>query len=365
MENLSNIDNQKLHQSIEKLYTFHELNTFGLNIISLVHQLVPSDVPLFHITDVQTGEIEDTMLSGYESLTPELANIKRSYLSEHPITQNMPQALSGACKISDFASPQELHSLEGIYQKFLRPLATEDQMMLFLPSHNSGDWQQLSISNTVLIGVCLNRSERSFTERDRLILNLLRPHLAQAYNNAQKYQQLQQKAPQTSVNMIVLDTEGRVNSITPQATQWLEIYFPKFNYWEIPDELWSWIKHQVQKFCDPTYQVQACQPFCINQANQQLVIHLINQKDQDRYTLLLEEKTTSLLDSLAILGLSQRETEILAWIIQGKDNKMIAIELGIGTSTVRKHLESIYRQWHINSRTEAIAQALTRLGFMQ
>jgi DNA-binding CsgD family transcriptional regulator len=358
MENLSNIDNQNLHKTIEKLYTFHELDTFGLNIISLIHQLVPSEVPLFHITHVQTGEIEDTMLAGHANLSPELASIKRRYLFEHPITQNMSQALNGACKISDFASPQELHSLAGIYQRFLRPLETEDQMMLFLPSSNSG-------SNTVLIGVCLNRSERSFTERDRLILNMLRPHLAQAYNNAQKYQQLQQKSPQASVNIVVLDTEGRVNSITPQATQWLELYFPKFNYWEIPDQLWSWIKYQVKRFCDPTYQAQACQPFCINQANQQLVIHLINQKDQDRYTLLLEKKTTSLLDSLTILGLSQRETEILTWVIQGKDNKMIAAELGIGSSTVRKHLESIYRQWNINSRTEAIAQALIKLRFIQ
>jgi DNA-binding NarL/FixJ family response regulator len=51
--------------------------------------------------------------------------------------------------------------------------------------------------------------------------------------------------------------------------------------------------------------------------------------------------------------------------MQGKDNKVIATHLSINVSTVRKHLESIYRKFGVHSRTEAIAQALTKLGFLQ
>jgi DNA-binding NarL/FixJ family response regulator len=70
------------------------------------------------------------------------------------------------------------------------------------------------------------------------------------------------------------------------------------------------------------------------------------------------------MNSLALLGLSQRETEVLTWIMQGKDNKAIATQLSINVSTVRKHLESIYCKWGVHSRTEAIAQALAKLGVL-
>jgi DNA-binding CsgD family transcriptional regulator len=370
MENLIDSDVQNLHKSIEKIYGLHDLDAFGVSAILIINQLVPSEIPLFHLTNVGTGHIQDTYLPDYPGLTPEMISVKKSHLTEHPITQHMPEALSGACKISDFTSQKELHRLEGLYQKFLRPLEAEDQMMLFLPSNNSGDWQQLSLANTQLVGFALNRSQRSFTERDRLILNLLRPHLFQAYCNAQKYQQLQQKSYQLQqslnhLGLVILDTDGMVQLITPQASVWLEKYFPNPTYFlQFPDHLWSWIKHQVTGLVDMVGAPQSFAPLRIQQSGQQLVIRLVIEKDENRYLILLEEQTTSLLDSLGLLGLSQRETEVISWVIQGKDNKAIATQMGIGISTVRKHLESIYQQWEISSRTEAISYALAKLGFL-
>ncbi len=59
------------------------------------------------------------------------------------------------------------------------------------------------------------------------------------------------------------------------------------------------------------------------------------------------------------------KTAILALLIQGKDNKSIATQLSINIGTVRKHLENIYLKLGVKSRTEAIAQALEKLGFFQ
>jgi DNA-binding NarL/FixJ family response regulator len=50
--------------------------------------------------------------------------------------------------------------------------------------------------------------------------------------------------------------------------------------------------------------------------------------------------------------------------MQGKDNKAIAAKLSVGISTVRKHLENIYQKLGVQSRTEAIAKALEKLGFL-
>jgi DNA-binding NarL/FixJ family response regulator len=72
----------------------------------------------------------------------------------------------------------------------------------------------------------------------------------------------------------------------------------------------------------------------------------------------------SLDNALSVLGLSQRETEVLACLIQGQDNNAIAQRLAINTGTVRKHLENIFRKLDVSSRTEAIAKVLEKLGFL-
>jgi DNA-binding NarL/FixJ family response regulator len=102
----------------------------------------------------------------------------------------------------------------------------------------------------------------------------------------------------------------------------------------------------------------------MQQSGRELTIRLTIEPRSMQYLLLLEEQTLSSLNSLVLLGLSQRETEVLALVIQGKDNKAIALELGVNISTIRKHLENIYAKWNVKSRTQAIAQALEKLGFL-
>jgi hypothetical protein len=104
------------------------------------------------------------------------------HLGEHPIANHMPQTLHGAYKISDFVTLQQLYALEGIYQQCLRLLDVKDQMLLFLPNGGQCD--------PIVSGFIFGRPQRTFTERDRLVLNLLRPHLFQAYTNAQQHHQL-------------------------------------------------------------------------------------------------------------------------------------------------------------------------------
>jgi DNA-binding CsgD family transcriptional regulator len=159
--------------------------------------------------------------------------------------------------------------------------------------------------------------------------------------------------------------EGQIQSIAPQATIWLETYFSKpTSSLKLPDRLWSWVKHQVTVLTQTTELPFACLPLHIEQASRELVIRFVVDSLSAGYILLLEEQTRSCLHLLALLGLSQRETEVLSWVIQGKDNKTIASQLNIHISTVRKHLENIYLKWGVQSRTEAISQALEKLGLL-
>ena len=62
------------------------------------------------------------------------------------------------------------------------------------------------------------------------------------------------------------------------------------------------------------------------------------------------------------LGLTPREAEVLYWVARGKTNDEIATVLGIGLTTVKKHLESTFAKLGVENRTTAAAMALERLG---
>jgi DNA-binding NarL/FixJ family response regulator len=63
-------------------------------------------------------------------------------------------------------------------------------------------------------------------------------------------------------------------------------------------------------------------------------------------------------------GLTQRESEILSYMVTGLSNRGIANRLVIGDETVKSHSRSIYRKLGVSDRTSAVATAL-REGIYQ
>ena len=59
-----------------------------------------------------------------------------------------------------------------------------------------------------------------------------------------------------------------------------------------------------------------------------------------------------------LLGLTPRESQILAWVARGKTNREVAELLWIAPSTVRKHLENVYAKLGVTTRTAAVARFL-------
>jgi two-component system, NarL family, response regulator DegU len=56
--------------------------------------------------------------------------------------------------------------------------------------------------------------------------------------------------------------------------------------------------------------------------------------------------------------LTERETEILRMVVEGKGNKAIANRLGLSEGTIKSHLRNIYRKLKVQTRAEAAAQAV-------
>jgi two-component system, NarL family, response regulator LiaR len=61
--------------------------------------------------------------------------------------------------------------------------------------------------------------------------------------------------------------------------------------------------------------------------------------------------------------LTERETEVLRLLARGKANKQIARELFVATSTVKTHVNNLYRKLGVSSRTQAALYA-ARIGLV-
>jgi DNA-binding NarL/FixJ family response regulator len=60
----------------------------------------------------------------------------------------------------------------------------------------------------------------------------------------------------------------------------------------------------------------------------------------------------------ARLGLTQRESEVLALLVAGLSNKAIAGRLVVSDDTVKTHIRGVYRKLTVNDRSAAVATAL-------
>ena len=61
------------------------------------------------------------------------------------------------------------------------------------------------------------------------------------------------------------------------------------------------------------------------------------------------------------LGLTPRQLDVLARVIEGEPNKVIAAELGLSEATVKAHVSATFKALGVTNRTQAV-RAVERLG---
>jgi DNA-binding NarL/FixJ family response regulator len=66
-------------------------------------------------------------------------------------------------------------------------------------------------------------------------------------------------------------------------------------------------------------------------------------------------------NALTTFGLSDRQRDVLRFLIEGKTNKEICRRLGLSESTIKTHLAAIFRKLGVTSRTQVVV-AVARAG---
>jgi DNA-binding CsgD family transcriptional regulator len=251
--------------------------------------------------------------------------------AEHPVCAYHNTGDFRALKLSDFLTLKELQRTH-IYAVWFHPGNVEHELNVAIPSP---PWH----TKTFLFG----RQRRDFTERDRVVLDLLQPHFARLWRAAQTRRRLRDAmrgldwaSDEDARGVILLAADGHIDFASPAAGRLVREYFAAAPEADLPPALAQWLESG-----SPTLARRL--------DKRQLTV------DRSGDALLLEETRDQ-------LGLTPRERQILAWVARGKTNPEIAEILWVAPSTVRKHLENIYAKLSVRTRTEAATRFLGLLG---
>lgn len=152
--------------------------------------------------------------------------------------------------------------------------------------------------------------------------------------------------------------DGRLVWQTPLARKLLSDFFA--NPEDVaPVELLNWIANAHRARRDNREPAA----LMIADGNRRLLASFHDQTGDDEWLVVLrEENDSSAIDSLiAAFRLTQREAEVLYWVVQGKTSKDIGEILGSSPRTVNKHLEHVFEKLGVETRTAAANLALGKM----
>jgi DNA-binding CsgD family transcriptional regulator len=329
-------------------YSFDGLESFRRELLPCVRRLIPGDVLGYNELDLETGQTI-VFVESPEATYRGLIEAFGATAHQHPGVQLCQRGDFRPHFLSDLVTTTELHRLE-LYQEVYRHLGMEDQIYFNLTESAN------------LVTVAISRSRRSFTGRDREMIEMLEPHLRRAYLQAR--QRDLAKAVITAQDagleeadtaVILVDDRGHVVHASGLSQQLLDAYCPGQHDIGgiLPDSLASWLR---------TSNRDVLNSLCVTRPQGRLRIRALSGRTAEGWrTLLLDELPADHLpsvESLLALGLTNRQAQVLRLLASGTSTQTIADQLHLSPATIRKHLENIYTRLGAQSRTEAVAMAL-------
>jgi DNA-binding CsgD family transcriptional regulator len=342
-------DTQLLLELVGEAYSFEDLAQYRHGILEIITRAVPCDrVGYNEITP--DGAFGITVPDFDPSLAPKFAEL----IYENPLLQRHAQTGDGRpYRISDLIDQATFHRL-ALYQEFYRHIGIEWQVAFTLPA-----------TAPLIVGIALTRTRADFTDREVQLLALARPHLMQAYRNAEMrgartamLVALEQGLDTLGQHVIVLDPGGRVEFATHGARRLLGDTVA--NSRGLPEAVRGWIaQHREPR--------AAAQPLLLHTGDGTVLVRLLPNKRTDRREVLLLESGTDELSVLALrsLGLSARQAETLRSAALGLSTTQTAAGMGIAPRTVEKHLQHVYAQLGVRSLEQAAATAWAAVGIRQ
>jgi DNA-binding CsgD family transcriptional regulator len=268
-----------------------------------------------------------------------------AYLYQHPAWNAVVKdRLESPVKISDFASLSQWQRTD-LYNHIFRSRDQNYQLGFITLDHQPQ------------LGIALNRSAPDFSEEDRQILGLFKPHLALALNASRLFSHLSEATEAGGQGYLVTDSAGKIRFGTNKAIRWLQEYFGSSA--SLPRQLQDWLKRRATRPFDTNGLALGLKEFSIQLGPKRLTVQSISSVQGPEHRLVLREKAEQLdPEPLQQLGLTKREAEVLLWVSQGKGNGEISQILGTRARTITKHVERIFDKLCVENRISAANVAI-------
>lgn len=334
---------------LQRLYACSDPEAFPEFVVRQLHDLVGADQVTWNELAFSVPWARVTAYPRQRE--PErITRLFAAHMHEHPGIQAW-RAGGGAVgtrAISDFLSTREYHHTN-LYQQLYRELGYEEQLC-----------PALTPPNGRAVAIAFGRGHRGVSQHDRDMVELLSPHLLQAWLNAQAMARAEralaghrQVAAALGQCILEIDGHGSPREMPPRALKWLRQYFgdaPLHGAVALPPSLSAWVRHQQRHPVDGGGRP----PLISRRGPRQLIVRCFP-GDDGGVLLALEERTAAHgARHLQEAGLTRRELEVLVELEAGKTNAEVAADLSIAPATVKKHLDNIYAKLDVRNRTEAV-----------
>src|SRR5215469_238320 len=204
---------------LKENYRFLDPDEFVRHILIALPRIIPAELVTYNEMCPETARSEN-WVSPSGIVTPATDQAWERHMNEHPVlAHNLRTGDCRAWKISDFYSRAEFYRY-GLYGDFYRLMGIEDVLCCVLAAPRRR-----------VMGIALHRDKRNFSDRDRFLLNLLRPHLSQAWRNARVAAGMKQRLQSYSHALKILNQgvislmpEGKVAFMSPVAREYMARY---------------------------------------------------------------------------------------------------------------------------------------------
>lgn len=146
--------------------------------------------------------------------------------------------------------------------------------------------------------------------------------------------------------------DGKIVWQTPLARTLMQGY-------AVDTELTAWLEATQLAHS----QGQSHPPLTLQRASRRLIFSAAEFSENEQWMIVLREESdhAQIEKLMASFKLTQRESEVLNWVIKGKTNRDIGDILGTSPRTVNKHLEHVFVKLGVETRTSAAAVAMGKL----
>jgi DNA-binding CsgD family transcriptional regulator len=353
------LGNNDLEQLLDIVQTVGQAQTrdeFLVSTLEGVRQMVPCMVAAVNEIDPSANRFEFwhrptsyPMPENAEQLLLELGG-------EHPLIRHLQTTGDGSARrISDFATREEFHATR-LYQELYKSMGMEYQMSVTLPA-----------PMPMVFAVVLGDGDQDFTESDRLKMNAVRPHLAQAWRNIRDQERLRTLVDAASDasslqgwGVIVL--EDPLEELTPGTLTTLYRFFGRPSRTSpFPSRVQRWLSAQwAHHDLRPDLELQ--RPLSAKFDSRRVVLQFLPPRRAHPGAIVVRQWEERERLSLEALGLSGREAEVVHLMTTGMSTVMIADELHLAPGTVRKHLDNVYNKLGVRGRGALTAFVLDIAG---